>query len=278
MGVLQRQTVQDVPHGRRLLPVLVDELRPERIFARIPKSSHLQDGLIDVNCQTFARAINRAAGWLEDTLGKSSSFETVAYFGPSDLRYLIFVLGASKVGYKASNLQCFSCLYHELSNIQGGQLLLPSPRNSLEGQLSLLGTTDCKAILGPEGYNFQHGLLEKSNLPVFRVGELLDLLAEGEVRQYKFDKTFDNAKDDPIVVLHTSGSTGLPKPIVISHGWIASFDNQKNLGTFNGYPPICTAYFARRIFCSVPPFHVCASPPRAECDTSSTHTDRHLVS
>lgn len=91
---------QGVPFGRRLLPVLVDELDPERLFARLPKSAHLQDGFVDVTCGTFARAVNRAAGWLEATLGKSSSFETLAYLGPPDIRYGIFILGACKVGYK----------------------------------------------------------------------------------------------------------------------------------------------------------------------------------
>lgn len=102
MGILHGQT--GVPYGRRLLPVLVDELDPERLFARVPRSTHLQDGFIDVTCQIFARAINRAASWLEDTFGKSLSFQTLAYFGPSDIRYCIFLLGASKVGYKASKL------------------------------------------------------------------------------------------------------------------------------------------------------------------------------
>jgi hypothetical protein len=100
MGILHDQT--GVPYGRRLLPVLVEELDPERLFAHVPRSTHLQDGFIDVTCRSFARAINRAAGWLEDTFGKSLSFQTLAYFGPSDIRYCIFLLAAAKVGYKVS--------------------------------------------------------------------------------------------------------------------------------------------------------------------------------
>lgn len=44
--------------------------------------------------------MNRAAGWLEVTFGRSSTFETMAYIGPNDIRYFIFVLAASYVGYK----------------------------------------------------------------------------------------------------------------------------------------------------------------------------------
>jgi acyl-CoA synthetase (AMP-forming)/AMP-acid ligase II len=87
--------------GRQLLPVVVDERDPQWLFARVPKSpTHLQDGFVDITCGSFARAVNRIAGWLEDRFGRSSSFETLAYLGPSDIRYCMFILGASKVGYK----------------------------------------------------------------------------------------------------------------------------------------------------------------------------------
>jgi hypothetical protein len=101
MDNLHDQT--SVPYGCRLLPVLVDELQPKMIFACIPKSTHFQDGFINVTGQSFARAVNRAAGWIQDTLGKSHSFDTLAYLGPSDIRYGIFLLAASKVGYKVTD-------------------------------------------------------------------------------------------------------------------------------------------------------------------------------
>lgn len=89
--------------GRRLLPVIVDERDPKQIFARVPKSSTtLRDGLINITYGEFARAINRAAGWLEDKFGRSTSFDTLAYIGPSDIRYGIFFLAATKLGYKVS--------------------------------------------------------------------------------------------------------------------------------------------------------------------------------
>jgi acyl-CoA synthetase (AMP-forming)/AMP-acid ligase II len=99
MGSIQ----QTLPYGRRLVPVLIDEIAqqtPKRVFCSIPKSSNLRDGFLDITFQDFARATNRTAGWLEENFGRSYSFETLAYIGPSDLRYLIMVLAASKVGYK----------------------------------------------------------------------------------------------------------------------------------------------------------------------------------
>lgn len=95
--------------GRQLLPVIVDERDPKRLFARVPKSPKcLNGGFIDITCGDFAKAVNRVARWIEDLLRHGLSFGTLAYIGPSDIRYSIFLLGASKVGYKVSKLERFS--------------------------------------------------------------------------------------------------------------------------------------------------------------------------
>ena len=92
-----------VLYGKRLFPVTVDEIArttPDKIFACIPRTNDLKDGFEDVTFGGFARAANRIAWWLERSLGKSSTFETLAYIGPFDLRYFILLVAAPKVGYK----------------------------------------------------------------------------------------------------------------------------------------------------------------------------------
>lgn len=92
-------------HGKRLLAVIVDELAkatPNRVWASIPNGSDPKDGFLDVTYAELGRAINRTAAWLEDTFGKSSSFETLAYIGLFDVKYHIMVIAATKVGYKVS--------------------------------------------------------------------------------------------------------------------------------------------------------------------------------
>ena len=72
-------------YGHRLIPKLLDELArttPNRVFALIPRSAQFADGLQDVTISTFARAVNRAASWIESAIGKSTDFETIAYIGP----------------------------------------------------------------------------------------------------------------------------------------------------------------------------------------------------
>lgn len=70
--------------GRRLLHVTIDNIAiktPERIWGSIPMSATLSDGYRDVSYGTFANAINRLSWFLETELGKSTSFEAVAYIG-----------------------------------------------------------------------------------------------------------------------------------------------------------------------------------------------------
>lgn len=53
----------------------------------------------------------------------------------------------------------------------------------------------------------------------------LDVLLDAESTEaFPYTKAFDEAMNDPFCYLHTSGSTGLPKPIPWSHGLISTMD------------------------------------------------------
>ncbi len=98
------------PYGSRLLPQVVDKLSrsdPKRIYATFPLSSDLSRGFRDVTMLEIAQAINKLAWWIETNLGRSTVFETIAYIGPSDLRYAIVFLAAVKCGYKVSKDICY---------------------------------------------------------------------------------------------------------------------------------------------------------------------------
>ena len=98
-----------IPHGQRLLPTVIDEIsekEPEKVFAIIPRTLNLDDGFVNVTYRDFGNAINRMAAWLEEKMGRSSSFKTLAYMGPSDIGYFIMTIAACKVGFKVSNMSC----------------------------------------------------------------------------------------------------------------------------------------------------------------------------
>ena len=123
----QRQTPD---YGRRLLVNIVDEraqAEPDREWVSIPRSSDPKDGWTKVTYKQAANAVNRVGHKLASSTGvpAKGDFPTIAYIGPSDVRYIVFALGAVKAGYKA---------------------LFISPRNSQEGQLNLFELTNCHTI------------------------------------------------------------------------------------------------------------------------------------
>lgn len=89
-------------YGQRLLNAVVDERAAnghERPYASIPKSSTVSDGFRDISYATLANAVNRCAHWLVESFGKPGDKNTIAYIGPSDMRYQLLSLGAVKSGH-----------------------------------------------------------------------------------------------------------------------------------------------------------------------------------
>lgn len=96
------------PYGSRLLPTVVDETaksHPDLPYAHVPISSNVGDGFKSVSFSDLATATNHLAAWISETLGRSTSFETIAYMGPGDLRYVVVFLAAVKCGYKVNTLK-----------------------------------------------------------------------------------------------------------------------------------------------------------------------------
>jgi len=63
------------------------------------------------------------------------------------------------------------------------------------------------------------------------VDELLDASV---TEPFPYDKTFEEAMNDPFCVLHTSGTTGVPKPISWTHGLIGTMDAVRLLPAMEG--------------------------------------------
>jgi acyl-coenzyme A synthetase/AMP-(fatty) acid ligase len=94
------------PQRKQLLNHIVDglaQVRPESIWAKIPRDPLSYDaGYRKITYRMMANAINGMAWWIKSELGESKRFETLAYFGPWDPRYIIVLLASVKAGYKVS--------------------------------------------------------------------------------------------------------------------------------------------------------------------------------
>lgn len=97
-----------IPYGSRLLPTVVDETarsQPDLPYSYVPVSSNIGDGFKTVTFSDIATATNHMAFWIEQNIGLSTCFETLAYMGTGDLRYVVVFLAAVKCGYKVCKLE-----------------------------------------------------------------------------------------------------------------------------------------------------------------------------
>jgi acyl-CoA synthetase (AMP-forming)/AMP-acid ligase II len=92
--------------------------------------------------------------------------------------------------------------------------------------------------------------------------ELDELLDEKSVKSYSMRKTYDEAAQDVFLILHSSGTTGLPKSVPISHAMVAANDHILQLGEDRGCGGIGSIGLniveetAGRMLCPFAPFHM----------------------
>ncbi|KAK3948964.1 hypothetical protein QBC32DRAFT_408241 [Pseudoneurospora amorphoporcata] len=204
---------QNPPYGRRLILDIIKERahnEPNREWMSIPRSSDPKDGWKTLTYLDAFNGINRIAHKLTRVCGTPApnSFPTVAYIGPSDIRYIVFALGAVKAGFQA---------------------LFISARNSAEGQLFLFEQTNCNVLAFDKSYKatVQPWLHEREMTAILALP--VDEWFPADQEDFPYNKTFEEAEWDPLMVLHTSGSTGLPKPVVARQGMLAIADKFRNL-------------------------------------------------
>ncbi|KAM3424702.1 hypothetical protein BST61_g6689 [Cercospora zeina] len=231
--------------GHRLLQNVVDEhaaQSPEKPCFAIAPSDHA--AFEDINFGCLANAINRATQWLEETLNAKSGM-VLAYLGPSDIRYMLFVLAANKLGMVA---------------------FLPSPHNPTSVQAELLKTTKCSyllcteskakaaaeiiAAMSSDGHAFPVELI---------VPEVQPLLDPTPAIIKTSSQSWEEYRDKPFVILHTSGTTGMPKPIALPHSYYVYEDLSHSAAYTNA---VTTKVFPPgiRCLCLTPMWHAGGMP------------------
>ncbi|KAI1213858.1 acetyl-CoA synthetase-like protein [Annulohypoxylon truncatum] len=202
--------------GRRLPLQIIKEraaTEPDREWLSIPRGTNPEDGWEKLTFAQLAKAINRVADGIRAFGGvpEPDTFPTIAYIGTNDSRYVSFTFAALKAGYKA---------------------LFISPRNSTEGQIRLFQDTDCHLIAHtPEFQDAVDSWKKLHKMESMVVSPEKEWYTGEGSTQIDYERSVEKGQWDPFVVLHTSGSSGFPKPIVSKQGWLTTMDS------FNKVPP-----------------------------------------
>ncbi|KAJ5644413.1 NRPS-like enzyme [Penicillium longicatenatum] len=221
----------------QLIPNVIDHyarVLPNAIYAEYPVSSmSYEDGYRPVTYKALGNAINGIATWLTANLGPGNG-EILPYVGPNDVRYPALVLGAIKAGY---------CMF------------LTSPRNSAVAHQSLLKKLGCTTLICPTPRPAPvNVILNACSLNVLEVLSVDELMST-QYPDFPFSKTWPDAATETLVVLHTSGSTGIPKPIFWTHDTACKHMEMVVLPPPHGYESQDHWNFGKRMYLVPPPFH-----------------------
>ena len=134
-------------------------------------------------------------------------------------------------------------------------MLFVSPKNSDAGHLNILEKSDCHTFLTAKSTKFDH-VLSQRKMTTAIVPELSELLDDAPAPVYPYTKTFEEARKDPCLVLHTTGSTGLPKPITWKLEILSTYEAWRLIPSVDGYIPTTEVYQeSRRAYNCMPLFH-----------------------
>ncbi|KAI0467629.1 hypothetical protein F4859DRAFT_228571 [Xylaria cf. heliscus] len=227
---------------RRLLPVEIDELArndPQRPWASIPfDDNDLSRGYGDISYEALANAINKLAWIIDSAIGQSTTFEAFAYLGISDLRYHMIQMAACKTGH---------------------QVLFSSHLNSLQVHLSIMGQLDCRSLFYSEDMQVDDILAARpmTHILIPKLDDLIDISHRAE--WYPYTKTYEEVALGPYVTLHTSGTTGDPKPLIFNHEMVRCSLLQSFLSDVEGRSHVSGLLnpgFSTRFLLPTSPFHV----------------------
>ncbi|KAI4930122.1 hypothetical protein J4E85_004746 [Alternaria conjuncta] len=193
---------------------------PSATYAEFPVNPHkIEDGYRQITFAEVANAVSAFAWWLEENIGKLQEEEkdgtrTLVYMGPNDIRYAILCLGSVIAGYK---------------------MLFPSPRYGAEALVKLIESVDAKAMLKSEiPIPVVKDVLSMKDMKTLQIPSVEQLLTS-KAEPYPYNKTYQQNSREPFVCLHTSGTTGFPKPILWTHEWTNSVAQTMYLTAPPGY-------------------------------------------
>ncbi|PQE22305.1 NRPS-like enzyme protein [Rutstroemia sp. NJR-2017a WRK4] len=222
-----------------LLPHVVERLARETPDAKYGEWV-AESRVVVITYAQLASIINGLAWLLVEQLNGSGSYgshpEVLAYVGPNDVRYSALVLAAAKAGYT---------------------LFVTSPRNSPAAHRALFEQVKCRTLITSDPLPPAARVILDAVNPLrhFTVPSVEELLTK-EYPLYELGKTFEELRQTPMVVMHTSGTTGLPKPLIWTHETCMQVLNANACETPGGIPAVQGSLLSgKRVIVTLPPFH-----------------------
>ncbi|KAJ5620269.1 NRPS-like enzyme [Penicillium lagena] len=198
-----------MPHFPRLLANVIDakakSMASDPWLLYAPSSLWEQEGgFRTITWNQFANAINKAAFWLDENIPRESpGRETIAYLGPNDARYYILMVAVAK---------------------SKRTLFIPDGRITPSGLAKVLAEIRCTAWIATQD---KPSTVEGQKCYVFP--SLDDMLGGDFAPPYAYNETWEQAKDDIVCIIHTSGTTGDPSPIYLRNGYMSVWDSWKTI-------------------------------------------------
>ncbi|GIK02017.1 putative NRPS-like protein biosynthetic cluster [Aspergillus viridinutans] len=210
-----------IKHGNRILVATIEQRAkndPDSSWVSAPiDNNDLSRGYKEITFAEFNNAVDHAVHWLKQNLPAADEpFQSFAYAGPKDLRYPILAAAAGK-----------------LQKV----MVLPSPLIPPVAQRLILSKTQCQVYIRPSSMAQVVGAIleDAPNVQQITAPELESLLQESPAEPYVYPKAWEEGKNDPWLVVHTSGTTGYPKPITYTHQMMAAFDVAASLPDIDAF-------------------------------------------
>ncbi|KAI0188864.1 putative NRPS-like enzyme [Astrocystis sublimbata] len=220
-----------------LLPHMVDRVAresPDRAYGLWPNSStSYEKGYHTITYSQLANAVNGLAWWLIEQLGPGHG-DVIAFIGPNDMRMTALLYAAMKTNYV---------------------LFFPSPRNSAAAHKVLLDTLKCKTLITTAPVPPTVAPVLDVAQPKLLTALETDRLLSQTYEHYTCDRTYEKNGQDPIWAIHTSGSTGFPKPIIWTSEAIVRHCNGTDATPPGGTPSLDHFERGKRVLTTLPPFH-----------------------
>ncbi|CAG8978956.1 hypothetical protein HYALB_00012408 [Hymenoscyphus albidus] len=220
-SILQQHESEE-KRGERLLPNVLEKFAAEDPDYVLGMNAVYDDSaptpvtFTKVTVSQIDNGVNYMAYWFKPVIAENNVApgETITFYGLQDFRYLILEIACMKIGHP---------------------LLIARPVNALVNTVNLMKTTNSRLLFFSGKYGSQQQDYERL-LPGTKMIEIpsMEEMTRSPTKKYPYTKTWEEANRETVLIIHTSGSTGNPKPIPLNHLYLRRVDKECDLPPVEG--------------------------------------------